>query len=93
MNVFLFIEAEQAEQRNVAKACELLEVSRSAFYDWHRHVPSARQVADDDLAGRIEAIYDDSRGTYGWPRVHRQLRRDGVHVAGKRALGSCAAKG
>ena len=63
MNVFPFIEAEKAEQRNVAKACELLEVSRSAFYDWHQHIPSARQVADEELAQRIQAIYDDSKGT------------------------------
>ena len=41
MSVFPFIEAEKAEQRNVAKACELLEVSRSAFYSWHQHLPSA----------------------------------------------------
>ena len=39
MNVFPFIEAEKAEQRNVAKACALLEVSRSAFYDWHQAHP------------------------------------------------------
>ena len=84
MSVFPFIEAEKAERRNVAKACELLEVSRSAFYDWHQHLPSARQIADDELAERIQTIYDDSRGTYGWPRVHRQLRRDGVHVSRKR---------
>jgi transposase InsO family protein len=82
--VFPFIEAEKAQQRNVAKACALLEVSRSAFYDWHQHLPSARQVADDELAERIEAIWNTSRGTYGWPRVHRQLRRDKIHVGGKR---------
>jgi transposase InsO family protein len=46
--------------------------------------PSARQVADAELGDRIEEIYDDSRGTYGWPRVHRQLRRDGVHVGHQR---------
>ena len=39
MNVYPFIEAEKAEQRNVAKACALLEVSRSAFYDWHQAHP------------------------------------------------------
>ncbi len=33
MSLFPFIEAEKVERRNVAKACELLEVSRSAFYD------------------------------------------------------------
>jgi transposase InsO family protein len=84
VSVFPFIEAEKAQQRNVAKACALLEVSRSAFYDWHKHLPCARQVADDELAERIEAIWNTSRGTYGWPRVHAQLRRDKVHVGGKR---------
>lgn len=84
MNVFPFIEAEKAEQRNVAKACVLLEVSRSAFYDWHKHVPSAREVADAELGERIERIYGDSKGTYGWPRVHRALRREGVCVRRER---------
>jgi transposase InsO family protein len=84
VSAFPFIEAEKAEQRNVAKACELLEVSRSAFYQWHRHVPSARCVADEELAVRIEAIHAQSRGTYGWPRVHQALRRDGVRVRRER---------
>jgi transposase InsO family protein len=84
VSVFPFIEAEKVEQRNVAKTCTLLEVSRSAFYEWHRHIPSARQVADDNLAVRIEEIYDDSKGTYGWPRVHQALRRQGVCVRRER---------
>jgi len=71
VSVFPFIEAEKSEQHNVVKACELLEVSRSAFYDWSHHVPSARQVADDELAERIEVIHAARRRTYGWPRVHR----------------------
>ena len=85
MSIYPFIEAEKAnKQPNVAKACALLGVSRSAFYDWHRHEPSARQVADDELAGEIQAVYDRSRGTYGWPRVHAQLRRQGICVSRKR---------
>ncbi len=84
MSVYPFIEAERAEQHNVAKACELLEVSRSAFYDHARHVPSLRALADAELAERIEAIHTASRGTYGWPRVHQALRREGVHVSRKR---------
>lgn len=36
------------------------------------------------LAERIKAIHTASRGTYGWPRVHPGLRRDGVAVSGKR---------
>ena len=41
MNRMRFVEAEKAQHHNVAKACELLEVSRSAFYDFARHQPSA----------------------------------------------------
>ncbi len=94
MSVFPFIEAEKAEQDgNVAKACQLLEVSRSAFYDWHQHRPSARQLADDALAERIEAIFTTSRGTYGWPRVHRALRNEGVHASRKRVARIMRQKG
>jgi transposase InsO family protein len=88
-----FVEAEKAQRRNVAKACELLEVSRSAFYDWHQHRPSARQLADEQLGERIQAIFDASRGTYGWPRVHRALRDEGVHASRKRVARIMRQKG
>jgi putative transposase len=84
MNVYPFVEAEQAERRNVAKACALLEVSRSAFYEWHKHVPSHRQRDDDALGEAIERIYDASRQTSGWPRVRKALSDQGVHVGDKR---------
>jgi hypothetical protein len=32
VNCYLFIEAEKAQRRNVKRACELLKVSRAAFY-------------------------------------------------------------
>ena len=93
MNRYRFVEAEKAQRRNVTKACELLEVSTSAFYDWHRHLPSARQLADAELGHRIQAIYDESRGTYGWPRVHQVLRREGVHASRKRVARIMRQKG
>jgi transposase InsO family protein len=93
VNRYRFVEAEKAQRRNVTKACELLEVSTSAFYDWHRHLPSARQLADAELGRRIQAIYDESRGTYGWPRVHQALRRDGVCVSRKRVARIMRQKG
>jgi transposase InsO family protein len=93
VNTFPFIEAEKAEHHNVAKACELLEVSRSAFYEWHQHRPSARQLADEALGERIQVIFDDSRGTYGWPRVHKELRRQGVRASRKRVARIMRQKG
>jgi len=84
VNTYPFIEAEKAERRNVTKACGLMEVSRSAFYEWHQHQPTRRELDDQDLAGRITKIHADSRGTYGAPRVHAELGHQGFHVARKR---------
>ena len=84
MSVFPFIEAEKAEDGNVAMACRMLEVSRSAYYEWSRHVPSRRRLDDEALGERVQAVYDRSRCTYGWPRVHRVLRNEGAHVSRKR---------
>ncbi|WP_442786488.1 IS3 family transposase [Leifsonia sp. AG29] len=55
-------------------ACRKLLVSRSGYYEWARRAPSARQVADQALSGMITRIHYESRGTYGAPRVHAELR-------------------
>jgi hypothetical protein len=43
VNVYPFIEAESVKQRSVKRACELLEVSRAAYYAHRAGTPSARQ--------------------------------------------------
>ena len=53
MSVYPFIEAEKVEHRNVSKACALMEVSRSAVYEWVQHQPSRREVSDAELGKRI----------------------------------------
>jgi transposase InsO family protein len=93
VSVYPFIEAEKVEHRNVSKACELMEVSRSAVYGWVQHQPSRRDVSDAELGERIGTIHATSRGTYGAPRVHAQLRRDGLHTARKRVARIMAARG
>ncbi len=84
MTVYPFIEAERVEQRNVCRACDLLEVSRTAFYQWVRHEPCRREVDDRELGERIKEIHERSRGTYGAPRVHAELRRQGISTSRKR---------
>jgi putative transposase len=83
VNVYPFIEAEKGQQRNVKRACELLKVSRAAFYA-HRSGPSQRQRQDAELAIRIQAVHKDSRGRYGALRVHAELRRHGHRHGRKR---------
>jgi putative transposase len=79
-----FIEAEKQADRNVLKACELLVVSRSAFYDRLAHTPSTREISDAELTEKIQAIHARSGGTYGAPRILDELREEGFHVSKKR---------
>ena len=83
MSVYPFIEAEKAGSRNVKRACELLKVSRAAFYQ-HLAGASAREHADAVLTARIKAVHAASKGRYGAPRVHAQLARAGHRHGRKR---------
>jgi hypothetical protein len=93
MSRYRFIAAEKAAVRNVAKACALLKVSRSAYYQWSQQLPSAHARSESELGERVAAIHRESRGTYGAPRVHQQLRREGVHCARKRVARLMALRG
>ena len=84
MSVDPFIEAEEAAGHSVMNACCLLEVSRAAYYQRRKAVPSHRAVTDAELTERINAIHDESKGTYGSPRVHRALRKQGVGCGKRR---------
>lgn len=58
---------------DVAVACRILGVSRSGYYDWLGRPPSAREEANTLLLKHIKEVHEDSRKTYGWPRVHAEL--------------------
>jgi putative transposase len=61
--------------------CRALELSRSGWYASIARVrPSTRELRDAELIAMIREIHLSSRGTYGSPRVHAQLVRDGVEV-------------
>jgi putative transposase len=77
VNVYPFIEAEKAGNGNVKKACELLEVSRSAYYQQRTDRPTGREQSDADLTEQIHRLHEKSRGRYGAPRIHAELRRPG----------------
>ncbi len=64
--------------------CRVLCVSRSGYYAWLNRSPSARAVEDERLTHKIADIHADSRGTYGVPRVHAELREDNECVGRKR---------
>ncbi|MGI8793630.1 MAG: IS3 family transposase [Acidimicrobiales bacterium] len=85
MAIYSFIAEEQAiKVWSVAEMCRVLEVSRSGFYDWQGRPPSQRELDDRQLAVEIEAIWECSDRTYGAPRVHRWLLKQGFEVGHNR---------
>jgi putative transposase len=93
VNLFRFIDAEKASYP-VSVLCKVLKVSRSGYYDWKDRPPSRRSREDIALSAKIHEIHERSRGTYGSPRVHAELRAIGLRCSRKRGWrGLCAKKG
>ena len=68
----------------MATLCRLLGVSRSGYYAWRTRPPSARACADQELTRHIREVHEQSRGTYGAPRIWAELRDRGVVCSRKR---------
>jgi putative transposase len=81
---FAFIRA-HANEHAVTTMCRVLGVSKAGYDAWVKRPPSARAHGDPRLALDIRAIHRRSRGTYGSPRVHAELRAQGMRAAGVRA--------
>ena len=78
-----FIAAEEGDEDcpwPVTKMCAWLGVSRSGYYEWRTRLPSPAARRRSRLKTLIRGIFDRSRGTYGYRRVHAVLRRCGEQV-------------
>jgi putative transposase len=80
---FAFILVEKASFP-VTILCSVLEVSTSGYYAWRIRPRAARAREDDQLAAEIAVAHRRSRGIYGSPRIHRDLRAAGRRVSRKR---------
>ncbi len=83
MSCYRLIDAERANY-SVSMLCKVLKVSRSGYYDWKDRPPSKWDRENADLTERIREVHHRSRGTYGYPRVHAELRALGVRCSRKR---------
>ena len=54
--------------------CGALGVSRGGFYEWLNRSPSRHEQVDRQLLAQVRASFEQSDGTYGSPRVWRDLR-------------------
>ena len=84
MKARAFLEAEEPGQRNVARTCCLLEVSKAAYYQSLKATPSNRARTDAELAKAIAEVHQGSDGTYGSPRVQAELAHQGIACGRRR---------
>ena len=65
------------EEHSIADLCAALGVSRSGYHAWVARTPGPRAQADAVLWPLIEQAYEESRQTYGSPRIRQWLGRHG----------------
>jgi putative transposase len=83
VSAFGLIDAEKASYP-ITMLCRMLGVSKSGYYAWRSRPPSKRRGEDATLTEKIREIHTRSRQTYGYPRVHAELRSLGVRCGRRR---------
>jgi len=78
-----FVDAEKAAFP-IRRLCKVLELSPKTYYARRSRAKSARALGDEQLLVLIRAVFEESRETYGSPRVHAALAADDVRVGRKR---------
>ena len=73
--------------------CRVFAVSSSGYYAWAKRGPSARALEDARLTARIRMYHVRSKGRYGAPNIHADLRDEGIHVGKKRVARLMKAEG
>lgn len=62
----------------------MLDVSRGRYYQWLKEPISEREKANIELTEKIKEIHEDSKKTYGSPRVIEELKKQGLSVGHNR---------
>lgn len=76
-----------------AVACRALGVSESWFFKWHDRPPTPAEQRRAEVDQAVAAAFEASKGTYGSPRIHAELRAGGWRISGKTVAKSMARQG
>ena len=85
MSAAAFIEAEKVEH-SVTLLCEVVEISRSRYYQLAKGPLSQRAAEDAELEPIIQEVYAAGRGSYGSPSIHDELLKCNRRVSRKRVI-------
>ena len=74
---FTFIDATKAEFP-IQRLCQVLAVSQSGYFAWRSRPACQRQREDLVLLAHVRFAFTRSNGTYGSPRMIRELQDQGL---------------
>jgi len=80
---FALIDVAKAEFP-VHRLCRVLGVSQSGYFTWKDRPASRRQREDMVLLAHVRSAFTRSNGTYGSPRMTRELQDGGLAVGRRR---------
>ena len=86
MKKYVFIDSQRADHQT-RLLCRALDVPESSYFDWNRTGRASherRLEAKAVLTGKIQSVHEWSDQTFGAPRVHDNLRKNGVVVTLRR---------
>ena len=75
---------EHRDRYRLQSMCNVLNVSRSGYYQWKRRRPSNRERENTDLLRNIQKIYKKRRKIYGSPRITNELNENGIRCGKNR---------
>ena len=83
---FEFLEEHRGEIGPIEKACGLMEVSKSGFCEYLGRKKSNARIERGALEGFVVEAFERHKGRYGYRRIDRELRKNGIVVSEKRVL-------
>ena len=69
---------EQREEFELKRMCQVLQVSRSGYYDWARRQESNRSQRDRTLLKEIRKVHEETKEAYGANKTWRTLNQSGM---------------
>ena len=81
-----FLKEHRGEFGPIRKACGILRVPESEYHGYVKRRKSNAQIEREALEGFVAERFDLHKGRYGYRRINRELRRDGIVVSEKRVL-------
>jgi hypothetical protein len=64
--------------------CQVLEVSRSGYYDWKDRLPSKRKLENQEILKTAQQSYDECHGMCGLDKILADVREKFPHCSRKR---------